>query len=143
MNSFLISSILFWVVVYILEGLHDVNVIRSSNFEKGEEISLWHFWDSIMFLVIHAWVGIYFYLYTSDLKLSIAQIILSFGIRVSVHESMLNLIIHKDIGYQPTENQNNPFDNWLSKQNSLIVFIYRYGLTIATILIITITQIIK
>ena len=128
-------TIIFWVMVYILEGLHDINVIRSSDSEKTKEIRLWHFWDSLMFLVIHLFFIIFIYIISNNLLFSLKMFILSLGLRISIHETMINLILHKNLFYRPNKNQNNWFDSKLSKCNNLIVFMYRYGIIITGLLL--------
>jgi len=126
-NLILIATILFWVVVYVLEGLHDINVVRSSDFNKSKEMTNWHFYDSIMFAVIHLAIALFFYATTKDICLFFLQLAFSLAIRVSTHETMMNLVLHNDFWHRPTS-KHNPFDIWLSAKSNTIIFIYRYGL---------------
>lgn len=134
MISLILITTISWVVVYLFEGFHDIDVIKSSAPGYDKEKSGWHFKDGMMFTVLHFYSAYLIYLIKEDLTLTIILFILSIGIRVSVHETVINLILHKDLFHTPTS-KHNWFDRMFIKLKvgKIYMFLYRYGLLLLSI----------
>jgi hypothetical protein len=97
----LISSIVFWVIFYILQGMHDVRIVeeiqllkKNSNNEKlslieneivSKEIS-WKLWGSLEKALTKLTITIIIYFFSHDLYFSLLCLALSVGLRWLVHD---------------------------------------------------------
>lgn len=97
----LIFTITFWIVYYILQGMHDVNIVQevkllrnniSNESNKILEKDIikkelgWKFWGSLEKALVKIVGAVIIYLFTSDIYFAFLCLILSVSLRWLVHD---------------------------------------------------------
>lgn len=125
--------IIFWSLVYWREANHDIDVINSSAEGRDKEKAGWHTKDAQMFAIIHIFVSFLFLYYTKDVYFSAWTLFAGLGFRVAIHETIIDLKLHKDLWHRPTS-KHNPFDVWLSNKPNWLILTYRYFVLVLVVL---------
>jgi len=109
---FFLASIVFWIVYYIFEGLHDSAFIKERdvikeklNDEKYKSIDarvkhyekLWHMYDNFEKSLVKIVFSIFVFIITSNLLFSFQLLCLAVAIRMIMHDLVVALALGKGI----------------------------------------------
>ena len=127
-----LSSILFWIIYYVFEGLHDTAFIKERDVIK-EKVSdeefksidgsvqfyekLWHRYDSLEKSLVKIVFSILVLIITNNILFSFQLLCLALAIRIVMHDLVVALGLGKGINHiGPSEDI--WWDSFLRKMNS-------------------------
>jgi len=131
-NSMLIfyttTQIVFWVVYYLFESLHDANIIKQTELNTSTDTfdlankynSLWHMYDAMEKLVTHTYISVLTYVIYPDVVFCVLLYTLGLSIRLFEHDFLINYFrfnnLHKAFVYVGVRKNNGMlWDMFLNK----------------------------
>jgi hypothetical protein len=105
----------FWIVVYALEALHDINYKTINGIEK--------FYDGGMFAVLHIGFGLVIWFYTS-FGFSFSLTVLGLLVRWNFHDGLIMVFRGLNWFHLPTvDNENDVFDAIYVKLGTILIWL--------------------
>lgn len=127
-----LSAIIFWIIYYLFEGLHDTAFIKErdvikekvsdDNYKEIENIvwhyeKLWHRFDSFEKSLVKIVFSILVYLITDNILFSFQLLCLALTIRIIMHDLVVAIGLGKGINHIGPS-QDIWWDSFLRKMNS-------------------------
>ncbi|MBU0472912.1 MAG: hypothetical protein KKF62_01980 [Bacteroidetes bacterium] len=137
----LLLYILFWFVVYFIEGTHDAYITKETNEHPPAKNSYlanyykdkWHTWDSYQFAIWHTVIASLLAIAMSCsqfLTLTLSLIFVSVSIRIVAHDLFYDLGMNRSIFTIPTSEGKwdwwDRFISWLDKKCFIHPFYLRF-----------------
>lgn len=121
----LLFVVFFWIVVYVLEALHDINYKTINGVEK--------FYDSGMFAVLHVGFGLVIWFYTS-FWFAFSLTVISLLVRWNFHDGLIMVFRGLNWFHLPTvDNKNDVFDAIYVKLGTFLIWLKMLLLAIAIV----------
>ncbi|MGD8778627.1 MAG: hypothetical protein PVH88_06645 [Ignavibacteria bacterium] len=110
--SIFLFLILFWIIYYAVQSLHDVAFIKEVNLFKDKldtatinslksehqkyELK-WKYWDTVEKIIVKVVMLVFVYLFTKDLIFCIQLFLFGIIFRTLVHDFVIAVVLHKTV----------------------------------------------